>query len=137
MGRVVRRYPTKIGDILGELPGHEGRRHYEIFSVPVGRSCMCAVLGIGRNRLYKAASGLVDARFACNVPLHRSCPKARSVDAFLLYQHGTVAEILPTGPGPGNMCSNVDHNAYLDFPSPPGFLCPTNPKRANILTKMT
>ena len=66
----------------------------------MGRPCLCAALGIGNGRLNKAGSGMVDSRFSCNVPLHRAEKKARSVDHFLLHLHGTVAEILPTGPWP-------------------------------------
>ena len=58
---------------------------------------MCTVMGIGKNRLLKASSGMVDLRFSANVPLHRSAPVSRSVDMFLLEQHARIAEILPTG----------------------------------------
>ena len=86
---------TKICETIGANSG--SRKNYELVGQPVGLPCLCSVLGVGRNRLQKAAAGMVDARYACNVSLHRPCPMSRSVDSFLLYLHSTIAEILPTG----------------------------------------
>ena len=86
---------TKICETVGSETA--GRKQYSFLGHAVGLGCLCAVLGMGRNRLQKAAAGMVDSRFACNVRLQRSCPMSRSVDSFLLHLHGTVAEVLPTG----------------------------------------
>ena len=90
---------AKIHDTIA--PPHadesQSRKSYELLGINVGRTCLCSVLGIGKNRLCKAAAGQIDTRFASNVPLHRTCPKARNVDKFLRQLHGTVAEIMPTG----------------------------------------
>ena len=94
---------AKIHDTIASCNDNEDaagipkRKSYELLGVPVAKACLCALLGIGKNRLCKAVSGEIDSRYSCNVPLHRACPRARSVDHFLLRQHGTVAEILPTG----------------------------------------
>ena len=89
---------SKIHDTVApEAITEQTRKTYQLLEVPVGRSCLCCVLGIGKNRLAKASAGHVDTRFGCNVALHRTAPAARSVDQFLLKQHGSIAEILPTG----------------------------------------
>ena len=93
---------TKIYDSFatGSDGAQNSRRSYSLLGVQVGRPCLCAALGIGNGRLHKASSGIVDTRFSCNVPLHRAQQKARSADLFFLRLHGTIAEILPTGPWP-------------------------------------
>ena len=90
---------AKIHDTIAPANGDDSqsRKSYELLGIQVGRTCLCSVLGIGKNRLCKAAAGFIDTRFSANVALHRACPKPRSVDKFLLQLHGTVAEILPTG----------------------------------------
>ena len=99
---------TKIYDSFatGSDGAESSKRSYSLLGITVGRSCLCAALGIGNGRLHKAASGVVDARFSCNVPLHRAKHKARSADNFFLRLHGTVAEILPTGPWPQEILSS-------------------------------
>ena len=89
---------AKISETLASASESSTRRRsYEILGQEIGLACLCSVMGIGKNRFQKVATGLVDGRFACNGSLARSNPMARSVDNFMIHLHGSVAEVLPTG----------------------------------------
>lgn len=75
---------------------HDARPNFTYCGERVGRECLCALLGIGVNRLRKAFNMVPDLRVGKDkTGSHES---TFSVDAFLSMLYNNVAETLPDRP---------------------------------------
>lgn len=85
------------------------KKQYSFLGRPVGRSCLCAILGIGKERFNKCLSLQPDLRIGKDKSGSQRC--TASVDAFLSIMYNGVAETLPDRlPG----CKvNVIHSAVM------------------------
>ena len=86
---------TKLHMVFG-ADGHDARPNFTYCGERVGRECLCALLGIGVNRLRKAFNMVPDLRVGKDKS--GSHENTFSVDAFLSMLHNNVAETLPDRP---------------------------------------
>ena len=82
---------AKLHTVLGN--GHDARPSFTYCGEQVGRECLCALLGIGVNRLRKAFNMVPDLRVGKDKS--GSHESTFSVDAFLSMLYSKVAETLP------------------------------------------
>jgi len=69
------------------------KRSYVFLGRPVGRLCLCEILGIGAHRFRRCQQMIPDMRFGKKKS--GSQPNTASVDAFLSILYASVAETMP------------------------------------------